>query len=123
VLRRKDYLLEGLTDDYVSPLDNIIRTLEGIRVEITKMESENAERERSSQVDATRLVHDMEANMELISKHLSQTINVIEEFISREDNDELRADVETVFRAGYQREGLIDALLDTLRKHYAEKVL
>ena len=65
----------------------------------------------------------METDMELISKHLSETIKVIEEFIAREGNAELRKDVEAVFQAGYHRENLIDALLDTLKKHYQmEKV-
>jgi lipopolysaccharide export system ATP-binding protein len=112
-LKRKDYLLEGLGQPKAPTLENVIRSLEDLRLQILKAEEEQNLRSRQLRSFAG----ESDESREELDKTTTAVINAIEIFIARENDSELKTEVEQIFEEDYDQLGGVDALLNAFKKY------
>lgn len=120
-LRRKDYLLEGLDIPKTPSLENVIRSLESLRVEITNLENRDTFQAKQLQLD-TSAEADLLDSVDAIDKTTTEVMTGVEAFLASENNPELKGEVENILREDYDRLGLVDALLHAFRKYQLSHV-
>lgn len=120
-LKRKDYLYEGLGEAKQPSLDNIIRSLESIRVQIENQENEEAFRGNKLDINSNPVPTTSADGFVEIDKSFSETLTVVQAFVASDNDDELRQEVDTITQGDYDRKGLVDALLHAFRKYETKK--
>ena len=120
-LRRKDYLLEGLDIPKTPSLENVIRSLESLRVEITNLENRDTFQAKQLQLD-TSAEADLLDSVGAIDKTTTEVMTGVEAFLASENDPELKSEVENILREDYDRLGLVDALLHAFRKYQLSQV-
>ena len=116
-LKRKDYLYDDLHAPKSPFINNIIRSLEGLRVDLLNASDEHAEKGRYIGPDS----FDAREAMSDFDKSFSETITAIEGFIASENDADLKAEVDEILHAEHGRLSLIDALLHTFSKYQMQK--
>jgi lipopolysaccharide export system ATP-binding protein len=100
-LKRKDYLYEDLNKSRMLTLENIIRSLEDLPIQIVEINAETYNE---------------------LDKNYSEIVNTIELFIAQEDDDELKKEVEAIFSSDDDRQNRVEALLHSFRSYQVAKV-
>lgn len=118
-LKRKDYLYEGLGEAKAPSLENVIRSLESLRVDLLNATEENDENRRQIGDDHD----DIKERMNAFDKSFSETIKAVQLFIDNENDPELKTETEKIFQEDHVRLSLIDSLLHAFRKYQMQKVL
>jgi lipopolysaccharide export system ATP-binding protein len=116
-LRRKDYLLEGLDQQKVPTLENVIRSLESLRVDLLNAENEIDENLKHIGSDNA----DIKERMGAFDKSFIETIDAIHLFIEKQNDDELKSEVKAILQDDHGRLSLIDSLLHAFRKYQMQK--
>lgn len=99
-LKRKDYLLQGPEGPRQPTLENIINSLESLRLEIINADN-SALQKSGEQNDST----------------LNETLDAIYAFVEKENNPQLKEEVTLVLQENQNKQSLIDSLLQTFKKH------
>jgi len=118
VLRRKDYLYEGLGETKTPSITNIIRSLEALRVDLLNAADEQAEKNRHIGPDT----EDARERLGDFDKSFAETITAIEAFVASENDAELKKEVDNILTGDHNRLSLIDALLHTFNKYQIQAV-
>ena len=116
-LKRKDYLLEGFATPKTPSIENIIRSLEDIRVQIINAENDEAQRDRNLQLSTSTGGADLYESLEQIDQTLAEAQQAIEIFLANEKDPELSAEVQAVLEGDYDRKRRADALLHIFKKY------
>ncbi|HEU4902364.1 MAG TPA: LPS export ABC transporter ATP-binding protein, partial [Flavisolibacter sp.] len=120
-LRRKDYLLEGFDQPKMPALENVIRSLESLRVEITNLENKDTFRASQLEMDTSSEAGLLES-VGAINKTTAEVMTGVEAFVASENDPELQEEIEKIVRDDYDRLGLVDAVLHALRKYQTSHV-
>lgn len=120
-LRRKDYLLEGFDQPKMPALENVIRSLESLRVEITNFENKDTFRASQLEMDTSSEAGLLES-AGAINKTTAEVMTGVEAFVASENDPELQLEVDKILRDDYDRLGLVDALLHAFRKYQTSQV-
>ena len=121
VLRRKDYLYEELEGKNAPTLENILRSLEDLRIQIIEMKK--SDEYATGYIPNKGLTDDdLQTKFEESNKYFSEVVNAINIFIAGEADPELKKEVEEIFQAGYDEQNTIDALLNSFTKYQMQKV-
>jgi lipopolysaccharide export system ATP-binding protein len=115
-LKRKDYLLEGWARPGSPTLENVIRSLESLRVDIGNLENEQSFNSEETAMD-TSAESGLFESVDAIDKTTAEVMSAIDVFLTNENDPELKAEVDRILHDDYDRLGLIDALLDTFKRY------
>ena len=115
-LKRKDYLLEGFVQAKVPTLENVIRSLESLRVDLDNLENEHSYNAAQTEMD-TSAEADLLESVGAIDKTTTEVMGAIDVFITSENDPELKAEIDKILQEDYDRLGLIDALLEAFRRY------
>ena len=117
-LKRKDYLYEELHKTTAPSLENVIRSLESLRVQIINTEEAYNQASHLSQRGADE---ELEKNLNDVDKNFSETVNALEIFLAQEGDNNLKAEVEEIFNSDRDRQSLVDSLLAIFRRYQLQK--
>jgi len=121
VLKRKDYLYDDLNKARAATLENIIRTLEDLQIQIAEIKKFD-EVETTVITDESNLQEEeLESKEESFDRQFSGVVNAIEIFIAHEDDDDLKKEIEDGFQLGYDKQGMVGSLLNSFKKYQMQK--
>jgi lipopolysaccharide export system ATP-binding protein len=121
-LRRKDYLLEGLEQPKTPSVENIIRSLESIRVQMINASEDEAHIDRQFGSDVTSKTSDAKVSWDAIDQALSETLDAINLFLQKAGDTELQQEVKGVLAVeDHTRQSVVDSLLHSFRKYQLQK--
>ncbi|HVF81476.1 MAG TPA: LPS export ABC transporter ATP-binding protein [Flavisolibacter sp.] len=101
-LKRKDYLYDDLNKTMSATLENVIKNLEELQLQISETTDENANSE--------------------LDKAYAEIVNAIEIFMAQEDDAELKKEVVEIFDGENDRHNRVEALLNSFRNYQLAKV-
>jgi len=101
-LKRKDYLYDDLNRGRAATLENILKSLEELQLQL----GEAADEEGNNELD----------------KKYTELENSIEIFIAQKNEAELKAEVEEIFESENNRRSRVEALLNSFRSYQLQKV-
>jgi lipopolysaccharide export system ATP-binding protein len=115
-LKRKDYLYDDLNKSRVATLENILDSLENLRMQTTRVSEVHDQPSAQSGIDSITLTDSSEDTDEF-DKAFSNVVNTIEIFIAEEEDNELKKEIEDIFQSDFDRQTRIDALLNSFKKY------
>ena len=120
-LKRKDYLYDDLGAAKQPSLENIIRSLESIRIQEENANPEDAYEGNQLSIDSNPVATASDESDSELDKSLSETLTVIQAFLASENDERLADEIGTLLQGDYEPKGLVDSLLHTFRKYQMEK--
>jgi len=116
-LKRKDYLYDDLNTPKAPSIENVLRNLQSLRVDLLNAEQANEQNYRHLGPDD----RDVNERMRDFDKSLTESLEAIQIFVSQENSAEFKSEIASILEKDHNRMGLIDSLFDSISRYKMQK--